>query len=279
MKIWAHTLVKNEERHLWFAVESMIDYVDKILLWDTGSTDKTPEIIKALAKKHKDKISVRFFDEVTPEQFTVVRQKMLNETKADWFLILDGDEVWWKETAIKLIETIWKRGTNLDSIVSHSYNLVGDIFHYQEEEAGMYEIDGKKGHLNIRAVNRNIPGLHFEKPHGQQGIFDGDGVLIQDRKRRRIHIDEKAYLHFTNMIRSTNKVSDEKVPKRKLKLKYDKGIGFPKDFFYPEVFFREKPEIIPSPWIKRNKYFEVRSFFETPLKQFKRRYLPKKTGY
>ena len=50
MKVWAHTLVKNEERYIWYAVMSVIDWVDKILIWDTGSTDKTVEIIKEIEK-------------------------------------------------------------------------------------------------------------------------------------------------------------------------------------------------------------------------------------
>ena len=46
--IWVHTLVKNEEKYLWYAVMSVADFVDKVLLWDTGSSDKTVEIIKQI---------------------------------------------------------------------------------------------------------------------------------------------------------------------------------------------------------------------------------------
>ena len=48
MKIWAHTLVKNEEKFVWYSVMSIISHVEKVLLWDTGSTDNTPEILKEL---------------------------------------------------------------------------------------------------------------------------------------------------------------------------------------------------------------------------------------
>lgn len=50
MKIIVHTLVKNEERFLWFAVSSVIDYVDKVFLWDTASTDDSIKIEKKLKK-------------------------------------------------------------------------------------------------------------------------------------------------------------------------------------------------------------------------------------
>ena len=48
MKIWVNTIVHNEENFIWFAVMSVIDYVDKVLIYDTGSTDKTVEIIKEI---------------------------------------------------------------------------------------------------------------------------------------------------------------------------------------------------------------------------------------
>ena len=52
MTIYAHTLVKNEARWLWFSVTSVINYIDKLLLWDTGSTDGTLEVVEELKKKY-----------------------------------------------------------------------------------------------------------------------------------------------------------------------------------------------------------------------------------
>ena len=59
MKIWGHTLVCHEERYLWYSVTSVIDYLDKILLWDTGSTDNTLKIIRDLQKTYPDKIDFK----------------------------------------------------------------------------------------------------------------------------------------------------------------------------------------------------------------------------
>jgi len=258
MTITVHSMVKNEARFVWFSMMSVINYVDKILLWDTGSTDRTREIIQEIlkTKEGKKKVSFEEIGEVDPISFTIV----------------DGDEVWWEKSIKKVILTIKSRGKNLESIVNPYYNIVGDIFHYQEEEAGMYQIDDKAGHINIRAINRNIPGLHFDKPHGQQGLYDENEILIQDRsKKQRIFVDAP-YMHFSNVIRSMDRGNDLQVPKRDLKLKYDLGIVFPKDFKFPEVFYQSKPEIVPSPWDKR-------AFFETPLRKIKRRLFRKKVGY
>lgn len=277
--VFVHTLVKNEERYLWFAVSSVIDYVDKILLWDTGSTDKSLEIEKEIKKKWPEKIDLRQIGEVDVNEFTSVRQKMLDQSDCDWVMILDGDEVWWEDAIKRAIDLINEKGNELDSLVHRYYNLVGDIFHYQEEKAGRYVIDGKRGNLTVRFFRRNIPGIHFDNPHGTQGLFDKDGVLIQERDpKRRFHLDDY-YLHFTHLVRSTSLIEDKKVIKRNLKYKYELGIPFPLDFYYPEAFFKDRPDIVESPWRVMDASFRIRSFFETPLRKIKRRIWWGKTGY
>jgi len=280
MEIWAHSLVKNEERYLWYAVTSVIDFVDKVFLWDTGSTDNTVEIIKELKKRYPLIIEFRELGSVTPEEFTKVSQQMLEETDADWFIVIDGDEVWWEESIKRLVETIKKSGESLELIVNPVVNCVGDIYHYQEEAAGNYQIDGRRGHMNIRAVNCRIPGLHFEKPHGTRGLYDADGRLIQERSHsRRLFLNDASLMHFTNLIRSSNRDKDLLVPKRDIKLKYELGIPFAKDFYYPEVFFRPGPKIVQSPWQKMDTAFYLRALVETLPRKVKRRLFKSKTGY
>lgn len=281
MLFWVNTLVKNEERYLWYAVTGIIDHVDKILLWDTGSTDKTASIIKELQYRYPSKISFKEVGEVDPVHFTLVRQKMLLESKCDWVLMLDGDEVWWDEKIKEVRSVIEKRGNEIDSIVSKYYNIIGDIYHFQDENAGKYRIDGKEGNLTIRAFNRNIKGLKFEKPHGQQGLVDAKGLLIQDRDPKKKYWQTGySYLHFTNMQRSENRTFDQKVPKRGFKLKYEIGHKFPYDFYYPECFFSDRTENIKGVWSRPDKKYYLRSLVETPLKQFKRKYFAsKRSGY
>lgn len=278
-KIWAHTLVKNEERYLWFAVVGVIDYVDKVLLWDTGSTDRTVEIIKELKKKYPEKISFKEVGEVDINQFTSVRQQMLEETKSDWLIIVDGDEVWWDASVKAIVKTISKEGSNLETIVNPYFSVVGDIYHYQEESAGKYLVDGRRGHLTIRAMNRKIPGLHLDKPHGTQGFFDGKGTLIQERPKKFRKFVDASYMHFSHMIRSSARKKDLEVPKRDIKLKYEIGNSFPLDFHYPEVFFKPKPKIVPSPWQVMDRNFYLKALYQTPLRKIKRRTLGGKVGY
>lgn len=279
MKIWAHTLVKNEERYLWYSVMSAIDHVDKVLLWDTGSTDKTLEVIKEIRNAVGDKVSFKQVGEVDIEEFTKVRQKMLEETESDWFMILDGDEVWWEDSIRRVTDTIRQEGDRLESIVNPYYNIVGDIYHYQEEQAGRYQIDGRRGHLTIRVMSRKIPGLHLERPHGTEGFFDKNGKLVQERSRTKRKFVDACYLHFTHVVRSFGRQKDLAVPKRDIKLKHEVGISFPADFYYPEVFFRPRPSWIYTPWEKLSGSGYLKALVQTPLRRVKRRAIYGRSGY
>ncbi len=280
MKVWAHTLVKNEERYIWYAVMSVIDWVDKILIWDTGSTDKTVEIIKEIEKVYPDKVDFKEVGEVDPQKFTKVRQEMLDVTNSDWLILVDGDEVWWEDSIKAVISTVRTEGETLETIITVPYNIVGDIYHYQEEAAGRYEIDGRRGHFSFRAINKKIPGLHLKKPHGTQGFFDRSGTLIQERPKKFRKFLDAPFMHFTYMARSSSREKDLKVPKRDIKLKYELGIPFSLDFYYPEVFFRPRPVIVPSPWQKIKKDYFLRAFMETPIRRLRRRVVKSdKIGY
>jgi len=44
-RVTAHCLVKNEQRWVWFALMSVLDFVDEILVWDDSSTDATAKVV------------------------------------------------------------------------------------------------------------------------------------------------------------------------------------------------------------------------------------------
>lgn len=278
MKIWAHTLVKNEARWLWYAVNSVIDRVDKLLLWDSGSSDGSLMIEKELKKRYANKIILKERKINSGEDFTVVRQEMLNETESDWFLVLDGDEIWWEESIKKVVDVINAK-ESIESIFVPTINLVGDIFHYQGPEAGRYKFGNKVGHYNLRAVNLKIPGLHSQNPHGTWGWVDTHNKMIQERGSDKVVFVDAPYLHASFIGRGENRKADEEVLKRSKKFKYEIGENFPPDFYYPEVLFRDKSDIVESPWCTTSLSFKFRALMETPLRKIKRKMWQGGTGY
>jgi hypothetical protein len=86
-------------------------------------------------------------------------------------------------------------------------------------------------------------------------------------------------LHTTFLTRGGSKGKDMEVVKRSKKLKYELGENLPLDFYYPEVFFKDKPEFVPSQWKVMTSSFKFRAFFETPLRKMKRKLWQGKVGY
>ena len=50
-RISACTITKNEEKNIARSIESYKDYVDEIIIVDTGSTDNTVSVAKSLGAK------------------------------------------------------------------------------------------------------------------------------------------------------------------------------------------------------------------------------------
>lgn len=280
MKITVHTLFQNEARWLWYSVNSVIDYVDKILLWNAGSSDSSYEIAKIIKNKYPEKVSLKQIGKLSPQDFTNARQDMLDQTDTDWFLVVDGDEIWWEESIKQVVKSIKGitgiTGKNVESIVVPTINLVGDIFHFQDRSAGKYQFGQYKGHYNLRAVNRKIPGLYSKNPHGTWGWADGDGKMIQDRNT--FKFINAPYLHATFLSRG-EEGKDKEVPKRQKKLKYEIGNNFPFDFYYPEVFFKPRPHSISSPWYTMDSAYKLRAFWQTPIRRLKRKVINVPAGY
>jgi len=302
MKISAHVLLKNESRFAWYSIMSVLPYVDKIRIWDMGSTDNTLKIINEIAKtdlaKSKDLFQVVEYKDIKFDEkeyrqkmfevengvdieFPMVRELMLEATTSDWIIILDADEIWWDSSIKLVIDTIRKEGAKLESIVVPTINMVGDMFHFQEKHAGRYYLAGKVGHYNLRAINRKIIGLHGQGEHGVFMWADDKNRRIEWRDRNKIKFLNAPYMHVTHLKRSGETAGDKLVYKRAKKLKYEIGISTPRDYFYPEVFFRTRPSVVRSPWETPSIWYKFIAMIETPFKKFRRRYLMKgvKHGY
>jgi len=268
--IWVDCLVKNEERWLWYALNSVLPYIDKILVWDTGSTDKTIEIIKSIKNK---KIDFRQIGKVNKETYGQIRQKMLTETKSDWVFILDGDEIWPQESLTRLIKEIKIVSSNIQSFCVRPINFVGDIrFIHPETFLGKtpYGPKGFKGFFSTRLFRRDISGLHIAGPYGEESFYDENNITIRKRKENVRYLSNVYYWHMSYLPRSSSRAKDKEVMMRKKKRQYEIGIKRPDWVKIPEAFYLPRPKFISSPFYKMNKFEYLKAIIQTPLKKIKR---------
>ncbi len=91
-------MVKNEEEMLPGCLDSLRDWVDEIIIVDTGSTDRTLEIAAQYGAK--------VFHHPWEDSFSKARNHTLEHATCDWILIIDADERIVEEDVPQVIQTL-----------------------------------------------------------------------------------------------------------------------------------------------------------------------------
>ena len=232
-------IVKNEDQWVWFALQSILPYVDQIFLTDTGSTDRTREIITTISSS---KITFREVKVRSAKEVTLERQRQLSFTKTPWIWIIDGDEIYPKKTAEEILAAV---NTNkYEGIAVRRYDLLGDIYHRQKESIGSYHMLDHTGHLVTRLVNQEkIKGLVYRGDYPLEGWYDGSGKIIHERKETDWYITENYLYHAMYLKRSS--LGGNLPMFNRGKYKIETGIKI--EDTLPEVFALPHPSSIPDP--------------------------------
>jgi glycosyltransferase involved in cell wall biosynthesis len=154
MKLSLCMIVKNEEANLPRCLASVREAVDELVIMDTGSTDRTPEIAQEFgAKVHHFK---------WPNNFSIARNQSLKYVQGDWVLVLDADEVLVPEVVPLLRQLIQKEEYLVFNLVCQElgaaqspYSLVSRLF-------------------------RRHPGIYFSRPYHAMIDESVDKLLIQE---------------------------------------------------------------------------------------------------
>ncbi len=136
--ISACMIVKNEEKLLPQCLESIKDYVDEIIIVDTGSTDRTVEIAKSYGAK--------VYHHPWEDDFSKHRNQSISYATSEWVFIIDADEVLEKGSGKVMREVI--KNNSVDSyffVVKSAYN----------EGVGM------ASHNSVRLF-QNGKGIHYK---------------------------------------------------------------------------------------------------------------------
>lgn len=247
--ITAHMVVKNEDRWIWFAIMSVIDFVDKLIIFDTGSFDNTNRIIETflMDEKYSNKIMYERLGKVSVNEFYKVRQKQIEYTETDYFMVVDGDEIWYKDSLCELESILSEKKPML--VATRFINCCGDIWHYRYDNRESYCIKGIKGSITIRVYSLNIPGIKCGGDYGVEGFLDEKNVPVQEGGYD-IEVMEGKYLHTSMLNRSSSQNGDFSIKYRRNKIHSWWDEKFDDDFKYPEVFYYKYPKVVKSPFEK-----------------------------
>lgn len=262
-------IVKNEDRFVWYAIASVISYVDKFIIYDTGSMDNTVAVIRSF---HDSKIGFKQFQIKDINEIAKIRDRQIRESKNGWFWIIDGDEIYSDELCREVTEIIRKEGDDLEGIVVGRYDLLGDVYHFQDETVGTYEMFGKKGHMALRLINsENISGLHVSGNYPYEEYFDNSGKDLIFHEKEKFRFTKGKLFHAMYLQRSSIGANLSDTYHRK-KWKVELGHRFSSNVKLPEIFTAERPTFVPDVTKKRSLFYEAGAVMVTPIKVLKRKF-------
>lgn len=88
-------LVSNDVYWLPYVLDNMSGLFRKYVIYDVGSTDGTQEVVQHFAQNEQNaEVVVEFLPMVEPKAQIAYRNAMIADAKSDYYMLVDGDEVW-----------------------------------------------------------------------------------------------------------------------------------------------------------------------------------------
>ncbi|MBE9209605.1 glycosyltransferase [Nostoc sp. LEGE 06077] len=183
MSISLCMIVKNEETTLPKCLNSVKSFVDEMVVLDTGSSDRTPEVAKQFgAKVHHFQWS---------NNFSTARNAALKYVTGDWVLVLDADEILTPSIVPQMQAAIESDEYILINLIRQEvgaiqspYSLVSRLF---------------RNHPEIRferpyhaLVDDSVAAIIKKEPHWQVGYLQGVAILHTGYQKRAIAQNNKS---------------------------------------------------------------------------------------
>lgn len=227
--IYAMMNIRNEDRWLRAVLDNAARVCDGVIVYDDGSTDKTPDICKA----HPAVVAYQRGEESETDK---ARDKnrmhaMARELKADWMLCIDGDELLEPTAPRRILEAIKTCPANVSQIDFEFLYLWNDHQHYRTD--GIYT--GIYHPCLFRPVSQTWAELEFA-PTAHAGNLHCERVpqnLAGERIRADIKIEHLGYMFPEDRL-------------RKYQWNKSKDVTHAKQGYYEHLL--DQPHMTLAPW-------------------------------
>lgn len=178
---------QNEEEMLEVSAESFLELADEIIVVSNGSTDRTPEIGRRLARRHR---SIRFYEAPNLRDLYENRQFGLERSRYEWIVRADSDYVCRPEVRRLRKALLASDATGPVVYSTRHVNLAGDFWH-----TGRRSLEHITSPLMTSYVPapppvsrwtpriyRYVPGLEFARLGRWEGARVPEGALTIEWK-------------------------------------------------------------------------------------------------
>lgn len=214
-------IVKNEELVIERCLTSIADIVDEIIVVDTGSTDRTKEIVQSFTKS--------IFDFEWIDDFSAARNFAFSKATQNYILWLDADDVLMEEDRNKL--------KSLKEALSPDVDSVSMLYHLSSDEYGNVTFSLRRNRLvkRDRAFRWIGPVHEYLEVYGH--VVNSDIAITHlssdqdsdiDRNLRIYQNREKAGESFTprDLFYYANELKDHR--------QFEKAIDYYEQFLHTE---------------------------------------------
>ena len=87
-------LVSNDSYWVPYVLDQLAGLFRRYIIYDVGSTDGTREIIQDFAQRENADVVMEYLPMVEPKAQIAYRNAMIADARSDYYLIVDGDEIW-----------------------------------------------------------------------------------------------------------------------------------------------------------------------------------------
>ena len=209
-KLTVHSIVCNEP-YVYYAIKSVYPYVDKILLYDTGSYDRyTLSDIETLLKEdleHKivfKQVSIDVLEadvdyEKIEEEFKrfkgkkgkgSARQLQIDDTDTDFFMVVDGDEIYYRSAMEKIRDIV------IPTFPSNMICGFAPLIWYSDITERVFHRPWHMGRIfrtnAISILNHPPDEMHVNKYTGE---------LIKSCDNTSFKMDIKPFIHYSDYVK------------------------------------------------------------------------------
>ncbi|MCX5749328.1 MAG: glycosyltransferase [Candidatus Saganbacteria bacterium] len=151
-------IVKNEEVNISKTLPNLVSSCDKVIVMDTGSTDRTKDLAASLGAEVHDFTWIN--------DFSAARNESLKYADSNWIMWTDADEYLKKEDVRKLRAHLDNTGANI------IYIPINECEYDTTEVKSFYMRD---------KIFRNKLGIHFQRPVNEQVVFPQGIKRIEEK--------------------------------------------------------------------------------------------------